>query len=97
MRCEKHNCRDFAVSSMTVQNCVLGRSHALCSRTFDSLVTLKITKRIKNKYSVLPVHRATHAFFWSHFGDRDGVQGSEGCADEDENPGLSQTSDPTTS
>ena len=31
------------------------------------------------------------------FGDRDGVKGRDGCADEDENPGLSQTSDPAAS
>ena len=36
-------------------------------------------------------------FFGSPFGDRDGVQSRDGCADEDENPGLSQTSDPAAS
>ena len=36
-------------------------------------------------------------FFGSRFGDRDGVEGRDGCADEDENPGLSQTSDPAAS
>ena len=42
-------------------------------------------------YSLLPVKRSgTHAFFGSRFGDRDGVKGHDGCADEDENFGLSQ-------
>ena len=37
----------------------------------------------------------THVFFFgSRFGDRDGVSGRDGSADEDENPGLSQTSIP---
>ena len=49
-------------------------------------------------YSLLPVYRpGTHAFFWSHFGDRDGVQGRDGCEDEDDSPSLSQTSDPAAS
>ena len=36
-------------------------------------------------------------FFGARFGDRNGVKGRDGCADEDENPGLSQTSDPAAS
>ena len=55
----------------------------------------KLCKEHGCTYSVLPLNRAgTHVFFfWSHFGDRNGVQGRDGCAEEDENPGLSQTSD----
>ena len=36
-------------------------------------------------------------FFWFPVGDRDGVWGRDGHADDGQNPGLSQTSDPAAS
>ena len=54
-------------------------------------VFLHATARV---HQVTPFFRpfapARTLFLGSHFGDRDGVQGHDGCADEDENPGLRQ-------
>ena len=38
-------------------------------------------KKVERAYSLLPdKRRATHAFFFgSRFGDRDGVEGRDGC------------------
>ena len=36
----------------------------------------------QHTYSLLQDNRpGTHVFFWSHFGDPDGVKGRDGCAD----------------